>query len=302
MRRLVLRLAAVLFFAATAAAQQPDWQDQIGFTWRIDSNVVYRTAGGHELKLDVYAPMKPASSSPVVIYFHGGGWVDGTKEVSLYRILPYLELGLPVVNADYRTAKFAPAPAAVEDCRCALRWVVRNAEKYHFDPKRIIVTGSSAGSHLALMTGMLRAADGFDRSCRGGDFASIDRSDPSVAAIINWWGITDVADLLENGSNPRNYAIEWIGNRDDAAALAKRLSPISYVRAGLPPILTIHGDADTVVPPSHATRFHDALQKAGAQSQLVLLHGADHGVLTPDQVRTAHDAGRAFLKQHGLLP
>jgi acetyl esterase/lipase len=310
-RRIAAGLVVALILAlaaAAASAQQSDWSEQGAFAWTVSPSLVYTTAGGIPLKLDVYAPAsapaKPVAPVPVVISFHGGGWVTGSKESDVLRPMPYLALGMAVVNVEYRLAGAAPAPAAVQDCRCALRWVVRNAEKYHFDPTRIIATGASAGGHLALMTGMLRASDGFDRGCPGGGDArwtGPDRSDPKVAAIVNWSGITDVRDLLDDGANPRSYAIEWIGDRDDDDDLAERVSPLTYVRADLPPILSIHGDGDAVVPASHSTRLHDALQKAGAPSQLLLVHGAGHADFTPAQVREAWETVRAFLRKNGLL-
>src|SRR5438477_8117682 len=102
---------------------------------------------------------------------------------------PYLEMGWAVVNVEYRLARASLAPAAVEDCRCALRWVIKNAKDYNFDINRIVVTGHSAGGHLALTTGMLPASAGLDRECHGPE-------ELKVAAIINWYGITDVNDLL----------------------------------------------------------------------------------------------------------
>ena len=297
----------LVFLVATAAlAQQNDFTDLATNRWRVSANVVYNTANAQQLKLDVYSLAEaPAAPTPVVMYIHGGGWVAGTKEGASLQALPYLALGIPVVNVEYRLANVSPAPAAVEDCRCALRWIVRNAQKYHFDTKRIVVSGASAGGHLALMTGMLRAADGFDRSCPADDsirWTGSDRTDPTVAAIINWFGITDVRDMLTDGDNPRGYAIEWIGNRADAAAVATRVSPMSYVRSSTPPILTFHGDADKLVPVSHATRLHDALQKAGVANQLVVFHDAGHGDFTVDQTRQAQEAIRAFLRKYSIVP
>src|SRR5205807_3401043 len=147
------------------------------------------------------------------MHIHGGGWVVGAKESEMFNILPYLALGFASVNVEYRLGGAASAPAAVEDCRCALRWIIRNAERYKFDVNRIVVTGMSAGGHLSLMTGMLPASAGFDRHCAGGEerWTGFDRREPKVAAIISWFGITDVRDMLDDAPNPRSYAVEWIG-------------------------------------------------------------------------------------------
>ena len=301
---IIRRALALLFFAAAARAQTADWADGAFFTYSATPNVVYGTAGGQELKLDIYRPRNASAPVPVVMHIHGGGWVVGSKESEMLNILPYLALGMAVVNVEYRLGGATPAPAAVEDCRCALRWIVRNADRYKFDANRIVVTGMSAGGHLSLMTGMLPASAGFDRSCPAGAdirWEGVDRREPRVAAIISWFGITDVRDMLDDAPNARSYAVEWIGNRDDAAQIAAKVSPLTYVRAGLPPILIIHGDSDKTVPPSHATRLHEALQKAGASSQLLLLPGAGHGNLTPAQSRQAYDAVRAFLAKAGII-
>ena len=91
---------------------------------RLVPNVVYERANGWEGKLDVYAQRTPPNSppGPVVIFIHGGGWVQGTKEGSaLQGVLPYMAMGYSVVNVEYRLANVSLAPAAIEDCRCALR-------------------------------------------------------------------------------------------------------------------------------------------------------------------------------------
>jgi acetyl esterase/lipase len=300
-RRVLLPL---LFLAATARAQAPEWAEQTPFNYEVTPNLTYYAASGEELKLDVYRPRNATGPVPVVMFIHGGGWVAGTKEQSVLRAVPVLAMGMAFVNVEYRLAKVAQAPAAVEDCRCALRWIVRNAEKYKFDVDRIVVAGASAGGHLALMTGMVTAAAGFDRPCPAEEkvrWTGSDKSEPKVAAIINWFGITDVSDMLEDGANPRSYAIEWIGNRNDVARIAARVSPLTYVRRGLPPILTIHGDADKLVPVSHARRLHEALQKAGATSELLIFPGAGHGDFNPEQVRQASDAVHAFLAKAGII-
>ena len=70
---------------------------------------------------------------PTLLYIHGGGWVGGVKETHFLDFLPYLEMGFAVVNVEYRMGRVALAPGAVEDCRCALRWVLNNAEEYGID-------------------------------------------------------------------------------------------------------------------------------------------------------------------------
>ena len=210
------------------------------------------------------------------------------------QFIPYLEMGWAVVNVEYRLAKVSLAPAAVEDCRCALRWVISKAKEYNFDTDKLVVTGHSAGGHLSLMTGMLPESAGLDRECPGNN------ENLKVAAIINWYGITDVADLLE-GPNRQAYAVAWLGSMTNRVEVANRVSPLTYVRPGLPPILTIHGDADTIVPYSHAVRLHEALTKAGVTNQLITIPGGKHGGFSKEETSKIFITIQEFLVKNKLL-
>ena len=260
--------------------------------YRIVSNVTYLTANNWEAKLDVYVPREAGAPNPTVIYIHGGGWVGGAKETSWLQLVPYLEAGWSVVNVEYRLARVSLAPAAVEDCRCALRWVIRNARQYNFDTSKLVVTGHSAGGHLSLTTGILPPSAGLDRECPGNE-------ELKVAAIVNWFGISDVVDLLD-GPNMKEYAVAWLSSMPNREEIARRVSPLSYVRAGLPPIITIHGDADPTVPYTHAVRLQEALNKAGVPNQLVTIPGGKHGGFSHDETLRAYSAIRDFLSKHNL--
>ena len=238
-----------------------------------------------------------------MILFHGGGWVDGQKERNVLYLLPYLELGWAVINVEYRTGHQSPAPAAVEDTRCALRWITNHAREYALDATKFVLTGTSAGGHLSLITGMLPANNVFDRQCTvdgGGRWNTSTVPELKVAAIVNWFGIGDVADLLE-GPNAKNYAREWFGSMGNSEQLAKQLSPVNYVRAGLPPIITIHGENDDVAPYAHAVRLHSMLDKAGVPNQLVTIRGRKHGGFNRQEMIDSYVKIREFLRKNGLL-
>jgi acetyl esterase/lipase len=185
------------------------------------------------------------------------------------------------------------APAAVADCRCALRWVIENAAEHNFDVDRIVVTGGSAGGHLALTTGMVDPASGLDNECPT-------NKPLKVAAILNYYGITDVNDLL-SGPNQKSYAVAWLGSLDNAREVAKRVSPLTYVRKGLPPILTIYGDADPTVPYQHGVRLREALDKAGVPNELLTIPGGKHGGFTNEETLKIQATINQFLVKHGIL-
>lgn len=266
--------------------------------YQVIPNVVYTRASGVDVKLDVILAGPRTQVRPTVLEIHGGGWVLGTKEAAMFAGLPFLARGMNVVNVEYRMADVALAPAAVEDCRCALRWVYHNAKDYGFDTNRLVVSGGSAGGHLALMTGMLDSSAGFDNVKCG--WWPVERGPFPVAAIVNFFGITDVADLL-GGPNRQDYAVAWLGSMPDRFDIAKRVSPLTYVRSGLPPILTLHGDADTTVPYQHAVRLHEALDRAGVSNQLYTVPGGKHGGWTREQNLKAQEAITNFLAEHGIV-
>jgi acetyl esterase/lipase len=305
-----LALSAALSLAggSTCVAQTqttaPDgWVDYVSGEYDIQPNITYSTANNTDLKLDLYLPRNRTAATPALILFHGGGWVGGQKERNVLFLLPYLSMGWAVINVEYRLAGNSPAPAAVEDCRCALRWATRHAKEYGIDPSKFVLTGTSAGGHLALVTAMLPAGNVFDRRCPVDDGVRWNQAtepELKVAAVVNWFGITDVAELVE-GPSAKHYAVEWFGSLENRAELARRVSPVNYVRAGGTPVITIHGAEDDVAPYAQAVRFHAALDKAGVPNRLVTIRGRKHGGFNRQELVSSYAAVREFLRKNGLL-
>ncbi len=276
-------IAAVLFaFVTGVHGQQATSPNllQIADRYWMQPDVAYNTANNTALKLDVWYPRDNNTPTPTLVYIHGGGWIFGSKEGAVYQFLPFLERGWRVVNVEYRMASNSLAPAAVEDTRCALRWIMRNAKQWNFDTSKIVLTGHSAGGHLALITGMLPAGTPLDNRCYTDE--KYGEGPMKVSAVINWYGISDVNDLIA-GPNLKNYAVMWMGSLPNAKEVAKSVSPLTYVRKENPPILSIHGDKDSVVPYSHSVRLHDELNKVGVKNQLFTIKGGDHGMFTQQQ-------------------
>jgi acetyl esterase/lipase len=296
---LILSLCGLCFLPAfsqdktTAFSATARWASTIAEQYWIQPDITYGVANNYTLKLDVWQRKNAKAAAPTLIHYHGGGWVFGDRTGSTLLFLPYLEMGWNVINVEYRMASVSLAPAAVEDCRCALRWAVRNAKQYNIDVNRIVLTGHSAGGHLSLITGMLPEGTGLDNNCDGTEKLR-------VAAIINWYGVSDVSDLVQ-GPNRKNYAVMWMGSQPDPLTIAKRVSPLTYVRAGLLPVLSIHGDADPVVPYDQSTRLHQALSAAGVPNELVTIKGGGHGQFTDAELESAYQKISAFLHSHGLL-
>jgi acetyl esterase/lipase len=210
----------------------------------------------------------------------------------------------------------------VDDCFCALRYIASLPANFNIDKSRIVVTGESAGGHLALAMGIIPESAGLGNECAGAaappaaggrgagtappatPAATVSLpAVPKVAAVINWFGVTDVPDVID-GQNRQAAAARWFGSMPLPAALelAKKLSPLTYVRAGLPPIITIHGDADNVVPYPEAVRLHEALVKVNVPNQLVTIPKAGHGNFSAEDRLKIYTTIREFLTKNGLAP
>ncbi|PIL42489.1 lipase [Massilia eurypsychrophila] len=307
-RRLVRRLllpAALIALTLALPSRADEFADAAGVRYQVKPDLVYGTASGQQLKLDLYlhrAAAKGRAPAPLLVYFHGGGWVDGRKENAAFMLLPYLAMGWSVANVEYRLAKVAPAPAAVEDVRCALRWLRANAAAHGADASTMVVAGDSAGGHLALMAALLPAGSPFERACPTPDATRWNSgAEPAmnVAAVVNWFGIGDVEAMLD-GPQQRHYAIEWFGSNSEREALARQLSPLRLVRAGLPPVISVHGKRDPVVPYSQAETLHAALDGAGVPNRLVTIETGNHGGFSAAEAQAANAAIRQFLRQQGL--
>jgi acetyl esterase/lipase len=271
-------LAALVCVCSAQVTPVPDYAT-------IESNLSYDQYP--QTVLDVISPKAPSHDKrPAVIAIHGGGWINGSKAAFQERILPWVQAGFVVANVEYRLGGVALAPAAANDVLKAAEWFKKNAKRWNVDPKRIVVTGGSAGGHLALVVGLA------PKSARLGP-------DSHVAAVVNFYGITDVEDILA-GPNVREFATKWIPSNPEGADLARRLSPIGYVRKDVPPVLSIHGTADETVPYEHAVTLTKALRDAGADAEMISVSGGKHP-LTMEQMRAVYPQVWDFLRHRGIL-
>jgi len=237
--------------------------------------------------LDVLQPAGNGSAlRPGVVVFHGGGWVHSGKETAYRSLcLPYLEHGFVVANVEYRVASQATAPAAVTDALDATRWFFKHAKQYNVDPKRIVVTGGSAGGHLALMVGMT------PKSAHLGPVSP-------VAAVVDGYGITDAVELLA-GPHHQSWATDWIPAGPARVELARKVSPMTYVRHDLSPIFIAQGADDHTVPVEQSIRLHNALDMDGVANELEIVPNAKHG-FDRAQWDVLDVKIFAFLKAHGI--
>jgi alpha-L-fucosidase 2 len=227
-------------------------------------DVEYARVGDVRLALDAEVP-KTDGLVPAAIVVHGGGWVRGDRRVDVEPILaPLSEAGFAWFSISYRLMNSAAQfGAAIDDVAAAIRWVKAHAAEYHVDPERIALIGESAGGQLAAMA-MLR-------------------DDPAlkVQAFVALYAPTDLEALAEKSPMVPQWIRENVkGTPWESMILAslKTLSPIEHVRKGMPPMLLIHGTADTLVPFEQSRAMCERVKAVGGSCELYAVDGAGHGI------------------------
>lgn len=242
-------------------------------------NLPYAKNDNLRQQLDIYIPEQPSYvPMPVVIYLHGGHWEAGDKAEAPGRMLPLVTSGdYAVVSVGYRLTSEAHWPAQLHDVKAAIRWVRARADDYGLDPQRIALWGRDAGGQLALMSGMTNQAQ--DMAGFLGPYTHI-RSD--VAAVVNYAGVSDLNNLLLQDSSVDRAASNAPearlvgGNLQDHNDIASAASAVHYIRPGGPPVLSVHGTSDEIVPYQQAIDLHQRLKDAEIEQHLISLLGGGH--------------------------
>jgi len=269
MRTLILGLLVVSIAQASPA-------DEV----LVDRDVRYGDADGHPLLLDIYRLKdRPAGKQPAIVMIHGGGWKswpDGkwTKSTDAETAKTFARKGYWVTSIDYRLSEVAHFPAAVVDCKRAIRWVRAHGAEHGVDPEKIGVWGFSAGGHLALLMGSTDPKAGFDEDPEGSGAST------RVQAVASWAGLSDLAST----DGPRKLVGEreeltrkFIGGTfAEMPEAYRKASPLLYVSPRSAPTLFVHGDHDQLVPYSHSEVMLEKLKAAGVEASLLTVKGAPH--------------------------
>lgn len=287
MRRLVGLGLAMTALATPAPARQSQSVVQS------QRDIVYRTTEAGPLHLDLHRPHSAKGKrAPVLVVIHGGAWARGERPKGWTGYRRLVDAGFAVVSMQYRLAGQARAPAAVEDVRCVMGWIARAAEREGLDPQRIVLMGTSAGAHLALMAASIDKNEGLDPAECG--------PAPRAAAVIDFYGPTDLRPQSRGAWNSPSIG-NWVGQGEAGAAMAARMSPITRIKPGQPPVFIVHGDADPVVPIAASTALKAALDRAKVPTELHIVPGGVHGKFGPEvQDRLMADAV-TFLKRHRVI-
>ncbi|MCB1123343.1 MAG: alpha/beta hydrolase [Verrucomicrobiae bacterium] len=236
------------------------------------ADLVYSNPNGSPQLLDLYLPQDAGRMAlPVVVWVHGGGWMNGSKEKPRAEFLA--GHGYAVASINYRLTGEAQWPAQIDDCRNAVRWLRENASEYRLNPDKIGVFGSSAGGHLVALMGTL--------PCPAGETVA-----SRVQAVCDWFGPSDLLTMPPNNIGLGRTA-EDVANSNGAKLLghtvlevpdlARQVSAFYNVSSDDPPFLIMHGDQDPGVPISQSTRLYHKLLEHGVYAELEVVEGAGHG-------------------------
>ena len=289
---IVLFFSVLLNNTTAQVYKQSKWEKTYAKKYDVAANEVYKRVGVDSVMLDIYSLKDKSQLRPLLIFFHGGGWVKGSKDSSS-QFTPYLNNDWAVINAEYRFLQVAQMPAPAEDARCVLAWAYENASKYGIDTNKIVISGTSAGGHLALISGMVPPNSELDKSCSGSHIMR-------PAAIVDFYGPTDFAAFFEIPAR-KNQVKKFFHDVDKAKQIGALISPINYVRKDLPPIIMIQGDEDPTVPYSQSTSLKAALDKVGARSYLYTVSKGQHGKFSKDEMSDIYKKVSEFLKNEAGL-
>ena len=255
-------------------AQNPSKKKQPQLPEGVDvrRDIEYAKHDGISLKLDLYLPQEIKGDVPVIVFVHGGGWKNGSKD-SGKRGAWMVPHGFAIASISYRLTDVGQWPDQINDCYAAVRWVRRNAKKYGLNGERIGCWGTSAGAHLTALMGTRT-------------FTGKERVSSRVQATADWFGPSELLTMPPNNvGNGRteedvaksNGAVLLGATVKDVPKLAKDASALDNVSADDSPFLIMHGTADPGVPISQSEKLHAALAAVGVSCTFVKLKGAKHG-------------------------
>jgi len=217
--------------------------------------VEYGQGGGRPLQLDLYVPTGRTKAGPAILFIHGGAWKSGKRADMKYYCVKFAEKGYVTATASYRLLQEAPFPAAVEDVKCAVRWLRANAGAYQIDPNRIAVSGNSAGGHLAMMVGY---SDDPSLEGAGGNPGVSSR----VCAVVDFYGPTDLTTDYAKG---QKLVTDFLGGKtfEEAPEVYKQASPMCHLTKNDPPTLIFQGTIDNLVPVAQSDALAEKLKELG---------------------------------------
>ena len=256
-----------------------------------ERDIEFANPDNQHLQVNVARPKGGEGLLPAVVCIHGGGFRAGKRESYDRLCVTLAERGYVAVTVTYRLAPAYPFPAAVQDCKAAVRWLRANAAKYRVDPARIGVTGGSAGGHLAQFLGVTEGVKEFEGE------GNPDRSS-AVACVVNFYGPSDLTKSYGASVDAAEVLPLFFGG-DLSTKRREHItgSPLYWVTPNAAPTLCVHGTEDKYVACEQAGWIVDRLKASAVEAELLTLEGAGHGFKGAD-LEKAEKALMAFFDKH----
>jgi pectinesterase len=291
-------LATVAAFAADPSAPNspttaPKWKKVLPQTppgISLTTQVI-ATYNGRDVTLVVYVPEK-SGSYPAILDIHGGGWSQGQVEADKPMMERLASHGFVTALVAYRLSGEAKYPAALYDCKSAVRYLRANAAKFKIDPDRIGVMGGSAGGHLSGLLAMTGGKPEFEGDGPNPQFSS------AVKACVVMAATQDLVAANEKKTSPSAIAF-FGGTCAERPDVYRAASPITHVRAGVPPTVFIEGEKDNLK--IGREEMQEKLRTLGIETTLYRLKDAPHPfwMSQPWLDETVEIATSFFKKQLG---
>lgn len=252
------------------------------------------TAGGRRARLDIYRPRggkvegQDLKNAPVLVQVHGGGWMIGNKEQQGQLLMNRMSShGWVCVALNYRLAPKHPFPAQIIDTKKALAWVKEHIASYGGDPSYVVITGGSAGGHLAALAALTPGDSAYQ--------PGFEDADTSVSACVPFYGVYDMAGAT---GDPAAIAMRdgflapmiFKEKADDEhIADFEHASPLLQISADAPDFFVLHGERDTLVSVKQARAFVEKLREMSRASVTYAeLPGTQHAFEVFSSIRSQH--------------
>ncbi len=246
------------------------------------------------LQLNLARPREGAGPFPIILCIHGGGFRAGSREEYNRLCVTLAQRGFIAATMDYRLAPKFQFPAAVHDCKAAVRWLRANATRWHGDASLLGVTGSSAGGHLVQFLGVTAGVPEFEGAENPG-------LSSAVTCVVNVYGPSDFTKSYGKSVDAHEVLPLWLGgNLETARARHIQSSPLNWVTPNAAPTLIIHGTEDKYVAHEPGVWMRDRLAACGVDVEMLTLEGAGHGFKGADAAKAEAALIRYFEQKLGV--
>lgn len=257
--------------------------DELKDMYCLQQDVVYSTETGEELKMMLILPWRQRYSKlelekrPLLVFVQGSAWKTADFTRQLPQFTDFARAGFVVATVRHRDCtKGHPFPAYLQDVKCAIRFLRKNAEEYGIDPQRVCIWGTSSGGNTAMLVGATADDERYETAEHAG------YSD-SVKAVISCFGPSDMptlsAPLIETDEGKMmGAAICGSADLELFRATAIEMSPVNHIHKdkAYPPFLLLNGTADPIVPHNQMEIMYEKLIECGVHTEAYYVDGADH--------------------------